>query len=131
MDVTIRQLDSSERDAMLKSEKFNTVSVALISTSIYDADREFAHECAKSYLFHHEPEVVNSAILALAHCSRIDGTLELTPGQTAKLQELAKTGEHTGRINDAVDDITTFTSLERGFFETHGIIDPPKEINGD
>lgn len=122
MDSTVRPLDLSERDAMLNSENANTISVALISTSIYDADREFAHECAKRFLFHHEFEVINSAILALAHCSRIDKSLELTNQQIARLQELATIEECTGRINDAVDDITTFTEFEREFFIGHGII---------
>lgn len=122
VDATIRPLAPTEREYMLQSDSENLVSVALISTALYDSDRKYAHSCSKRFLFHTEPSIINAAILAIAHCSRIDKEIELNEVQMKKLQELATNDAYAGRISEAVDDITIFTNLERSIFESFGIV---------
>ena len=111
-DLEVRPISRKECDSHVNSGDVQRLVVALISMAIYGDDRDYARTFASNHLRHEDPDVVSAAILSVGHCARLDGVCDV-PQIREMFRLLARDEQYVGRIEDAVDDIVTFTGISR------------------
>jgi hypothetical protein len=115
-DSEVRPMTMTEIESLLASQETAVVIVALLSAALYGEDRRRVNELIRQRLGANDAQIVNAAILAVAHAARIDGVCNVQEIGPA-FKSLAADERFRGRLRDALDDIEMFTSTSRLDFE--------------
>ena len=82
---------------------------AMVSVAFYEKDWHWAQDRFLSFINHDEPQVRGLAAICLGHLARIHGVLDLDLVLPI-LHELRHDSAISGRVEDALDDITQYAN---------------------
>lgn len=107
-------VDKETAERNLDSENIEVIVTTLLSLALYSFERDWAEKVCKKYLCHSNLNVKSTAIISIAHIARLDKhfDIDLIP----VFKEYLKDPEISGRVQDAIDDICTFTRLDESMF---------------
>ena len=89
----------------LRSDNPQSIARTLIAIGLHVGDWRWGQQQALNFLSHENENVVSAAILSLAHSARVNRVIDRTTAIPA-LEKLAADPRFTGKVQDALDDIS-------------------------
>ena len=107
----IQPLSHAEADKALSGDDTHLIARTLIAIGLHDDDSQWVQRHALRFLSHDSEVVVSAAILSLAHTARVNRSIDEASVIPA-LQAVAADSRYTGKVQDALDDISIYALLK-------------------
>ena len=110
----VRSISKNKAKQNFKSENIRLIIVTLLSIALYEADRKWTEKKCLEYLRHPNKKIQDAAVMSIAHIARLDR--RLCKNVIPIFKKYLKDPQLSGRVQDAMDDIFTFTDIDESMF---------------